>query len=351
MRSAEEVEFWKTDWFLGVVVVLASWRSSTGRATWCAAWSARPTTSACSATSREAGREHRHHRDRRRQASPRSAAGPGRARCCAKMTDQLAGGQGEGHRATPSFFREPQVDPGYQYIVKLLDAQKSATQPVPRAAPRRLHRPASAPAQIRACSIVALLKEAEADAQHRPQARRELRQGAATCVQPMLFTLGEPRGRPDKPLPDVRARRTPIAAPKGGERAGAARRLAVRAARSRRSGSVAAGARATSTPTRTSTAASAPSRSSLQYFDQFFPSLSMMIAAQQPQPRRRPTSRCSRGESVSLGKLQDRDRSRLQMYTYFYKDRDGRPAFTGRLVLRRLHAARSRSPSTPTRSC
>ena len=64
----------------------------------------------------------------------------------------------------------------------------------------------------------------------------------------------------------------------------------------------------------------------VQYFDQYFPSMSMMIAARslnlgpadiKVQP----------GESVSLGRLKIGTDPALQMYTYFYKNREDRSAF------------------------
>ena len=56
----------------------------------------------------------------------------------AKMTDQLAAAKAK-VIANTILLSEPQVDPGYQYIVKLLDlAQKSAAQPrARRRAPSR----------------------------------------------------------------------------------------------------------------------------------------------------------------------------------------------------------------------
>jgi serine/threonine-protein kinase len=62
------------------------------------------------------------------------------------------------------------------------------------------------------------------------------------------------------------------------------------------------------------------------YFDQFYPSLSLQIAA-----RFRNLGvadvKARLGESVSLGKVSIRTDPLLQMYTYFYKDRESRPAF------------------------
>jgi serine/threonine-protein kinase len=64
----------------------------------------------------------------------------------------------------------------------------------------------------------------------------------------------------------------------------------------------------------------------LQYFDKYYPSLSMMIAA--ASLNLTPADiRVRLGEGVSLGRLQIGTDSALQMYTYFYKNREGQPAF------------------------
>ena len=64
----------------------------------------------------------------------------------------------------------------------------------------------------------------------------------------------------------------------------------------------------------------------LQYYDQFFPSLSMMIAAKSLNLGAADI-KVQLGESVSLGRLKIGTDPSSQMYTYFYRDRDGRPAF------------------------
>ncbi|MGE5639713.1 MAG: CHASE2 domain-containing serine/threonine-protein kinase, partial [Clostridia bacterium] len=64
----------------------------------------------------------------------------------------------------------------------------------------------------------------------------------------------------------------------------------------------------------------------LQYFDQYYPSFSMMIAAKSLNLT--PADiKVRLGEGVTLGRLKISTDPALQMYTYFYKDRDGRSAF------------------------
>jgi serine/threonine-protein kinase len=64
----------------------------------------------------------------------------------------------------------------------------------------------------------------------------------------------------------------------------------------------------------------------LAHFDQLYPSLAMLIAARSlnlgPDD-----IKVTLGEGVNLANLRITTDPRLQMHTYFYKDRDGRPAF------------------------
>ena len=68
--------------------------------------------------------------------SPTSAAGPGRAKCTRKMTDLLAGAKAKVIGNTVFLF-EPQIDPGYQYITKLLRAAGRRRAEPPSAETRR----------------------------------------------------------------------------------------------------------------------------------------------------------------------------------------------------------------------
>src|SRR3954468_23039660 len=63
----------------------------------------------------------------------------------------------------------------------------------------------------------------------------------------------------------------------------------------------------------------------LRYFDQYLPSLSLMIAAKSLNLA--PGDIKEQPEAVTLGKLRIGTDPNLKMYTYYYKDRDGREAF------------------------
>src|SRR5882672_5071229 len=93
------------------------------------------------------------------------------------------------------FFSEPQLDPGLAYVNKLLEAYRRLVPPNadPSAPPRGV-----SPELLQ---IGATLQEAESEL----NTDRKLAESftkAGNVVLPMLFTLGEPRGKPDKPLPE-----------------------------------------------------------------------------------------------------------------------------------------------------
>ncbi len=237
----------------------------------------------------------------------------------AKMTDLLAGAKAKVIGNTV-FFSEPQLDPGYQYITKLLElAQKSQPAPaesVPPADPN-----AAAPAGPLA-EFVATLREAEQ--QLNPDRKlAESYAKAGNVLLPMLFTLGEPRGRPDKPVPDYVKKNTVAASPGGGDALPlptSAINVPIEAL-----GRAAAGqGHLNANPDVDGGIRTEPLV--LAYFDQLYPSLSMMVAARSLNLG--PADiKVRLGEGVSLGKLKIGTDPALQMYTYFYKTREGRPAF------------------------
>jgi serine/threonine-protein kinase len=219
----------------------------------------------------------------------------------ARMADLLAGAKAKVVANTLLLF-EPQVDPGYPYIVRLLElAEKDAPAPAP---------------------LVGLLREAE-QALNADRKLAESYARAGSVLLPMLFTLGEPRGRPDKPLPDfVQKNALAFKPAPGGPAPVAASEVQVPLEPLGRA--AAALGHLNALPdidggTRTEPLV-------LQYYDQAFPSLSMMIAARSLNlgPG---DIRVLPGEGVQLQNLRIGTDAALQMHTYFYKDRGGRPAF------------------------
>ena len=105
----------------------------------------------------------------------------------ARMTDLLAGAPAKVIGNTV-FFSEPQLDPGYVYVTKLTDIiQQSAAEGV-----------AISPEVEK---ISAVLAEAEITL-NTDRRLGESYEKAGSVILPLLFELGEARGRSDKPLPD-----------------------------------------------------------------------------------------------------------------------------------------------------
>ncbi|MDQ5960668.1 MAG: eukaryotic-like serine/threonine-protein kinase, partial [Pseudomonadota bacterium] len=224
----------------------------------------------------------------------------------AKMTDLLSGAKAKVVANTSLFF-EPQVDAGYSYVTQL------AT----------LHGQVVA-AGIDAPEVVAmgeLLKEAEVKLNtDRVLAESVERSGAV--VLPMLFALGDPKGRPDKPLPEYVAKnRLPQVAEANGEAfPSASVQVPIEALGSRAAAighlnanaDVDGGIRAEPLV--------------LRYYDTFYPSLSLLVAARSLNLG--PADIKARlGEEVRLGNLHIRTDGLTQMNTFFYKDRGDKPAF------------------------
>ena len=230
----------------------------------------------------------------------------------AKLTDTLVAGRAKviGNLV---FFTEPQIDPGFAYVTKLLGEYQRAA-PDPNAV-----EPGSPLA-----NIGRLLAEAET-ALNTDRKLAQSYQKAANVVLPMLFELDNPRGKPDRPLPDYVTRNQlnnidgdPVSLPLAtterviypiesiGRTAAGIGHLNARV-------DVDGGIRSEPLV--------------LTHFDQLYPSLAMLIAAKSLNLGVNDI-KVNLGRGVSLGNLNITTDPRLQMYTYFYKDRDDkRPAF------------------------
>ena len=110
----------------------------------------------------------------------------------AKMIDRLASAKAKVIGYTV-FFSEPQIDPGLTYVNRLLETYHKIV-PADASAP-----PRGVPPEV--LEMGATLQEAETTL----NTDRKLADSfskAGNVVLPMLFTFGEPRGKPDKPLPE-----------------------------------------------------------------------------------------------------------------------------------------------------
>ena len=228
----------------------------------------------------------------------------------ARMTDLLSGAKAK-VIANTTFFFEPQADPGYAYVRKLAGLHGEAQGQLAESG-------ALAPAFDQMGEV---LKEAEV----RLNTDRTLAESigkSGAVVMPMLFTLGEPHGRPDRPLPDfVTKNRLPqVSEGDGaawgtvsaqvpiaplGEKAAAIGHLNANA-------DVDGGIRAEPLV--------------LRYYDMFYPSLSLMVAAKSLNLGPADV-RAKLGQEVRLGNLRIPTDGETQMNTFFYRDHGDRPAF------------------------
>lgn len=247
----------------------------------------------------------------------------------AKMTDLLGGAKAK-VIANTVYFTEPQVDPGYQYITKLLaatggntppPADAAVTSPPPGAivdAPN----PVVPQSSGELAQFTALLREAEV-ALNTDRRLAESFERARNVLLPMAFTLGDPRGKPDKPLPDY-VTRNAIPGMQVGQDNPPLPTSAVQIPIESLGRNAIGLGHLNANPDVDGAIRTEPLV--LQYFDKFYPSLSVMIAAKSLNLG--PADiKLRLGEGISVGKLRIATDPALQMHTYFYKDRDGRPAF------------------------
>jgi len=335
--------FWKTDWFAGLVISLlflfaggSAFLQSLERIAY--DWGVQ-------ASSRDAG-------DQisiiaiDEQSIANIGRWPWSRNVHAEVTDMLAAAQAKVIGNT-IFFTEPQIDPGLTHIHKISDfldgvAQDSSgiaietdsADPNPNLAPvtpdvHAIQQDTDRDSAVQdiVAGLRSLLGEAESELNTDARLSQSLAK-AGNVVISMPFIIGEPRGNPDKPLPEYISRNQlskvmdrggaaeagllPIPTigallpiPGLGEPAAAIGHLNVN-------------------PDVDGAIRSEPLV--LAHYDQFYPSLSMQIAARylnlQPQD-----IEVRLGEGVRLGKLNIATDPYLQMNTFFYEGDDGRSVF------------------------
>jgi serine/threonine-protein kinase len=222
----------------------------------------------------------------------------------AKMTERLAAA-GPKVIGSTVLLSEPQVDRGYQYVQKLMSLVPPPADP-----------------SIAENPILTLLKEAEQDL-NTDRKLAEAYAKAGNVVIPMNFRLGAPVGKPDRPLSEYVARN--VIPGSFGSGAVARQAIGVEAPIEPLGKAAFAIGHLTNPLDVDGTVRS--EALALQYYDQLFPSLSLMIAAKARNLAPADMKVEGAGEGLSLGKLNIRTESLLEMQTYFYKDRDARPAF------------------------
>ena len=234
----------------------------------------------------------------------------------ARMIDILSAAQAKVVGNTVLFL-EPQRDPGLVYIDRLLQFYGSST-----------FKTAADPAlQAEAASLDALLHEAERKL-NTDRTLAESMEKSKNVLLAMLFQLGEPRGKPDNPLPDYVQKNvlTNVKDNIGAEAGGYLPLPAMEAIPPiAAAGSYAAAIGHLNTHAdvdggiRTEPLV-------LRYYDQYLPSLSVMLAAKSLNLEPKDV-KVSLGQGLSLGNLNIATDPALRMYTYFYKDTGGKPAF------------------------
>ncbi|MFZ2853833.1 MAG: serine/threonine-protein kinase [Rhodocyclaceae bacterium] len=224
----------------------------------------------------------------------------------ARMTDLLADGKVR-VIANTAFFFEPQIDPGYTYVTRMLDLYRQASEAVAPAAEFE--------------QIGGILNEAEV-ALNTDRILADSFGRAGNVLLPMLFTLAEPKGRPDKGMPDFVSRnRLPQVVEEGG---------AVLPTAAVQAPIEPLGVKAVAIGHLNANAdvdgAIRAEPLVLRHYDQYYPSLSLMIAARSLNLG--PADiRVRLGQEVRLGNLRIPTDQDTQMNTFFYKDHEGRPAF------------------------
>jgi serine/threonine-protein kinase len=231
----------------------------------------------------------------------------------ANMVDILAAGRAKVIGYTVFFF-EPQVDAGLGYINKIAGLVAGSS----------LRNSANPAHQAELAQLDALLLEAVQSLDN-DQKLSDSMARANDVLLGMFFELGDPQGKPDQPLPDYVQRNNlldvqnpvnsfvqPLATqnvlppiPQLGSRALAIGHL-------------------NSFPDVDGAVRTEPLV--VGYYDQYYPSLSLMLAARSLNLEAKDIQ-VRLGEGVQLGNQKIDTDPDLQMHTYFYKDRDGHPAF------------------------
>ena len=237
----------------------------------------------------------------------------------AKMTDILAQAKAK-VIANSTFFFEPQLDPGLIYVNKLLELYHKN---VPLQSPDAAGAAPPAPAIPELAPFGVLLREAEL-ALNTDRRLVESFKKAGNVLLPFVFEggLGEPRGNPDKPLPQYAADNS-LQMPKGGGDMPIPALLPTFPIPELGATAVGIG-HLNSVPDVDGAVRTEPLV--LRHYDKLFPSLSVMVAAKSLNLKVADI-KPALGEELLVGKLRIRTDPELRMYTFFYGDRDGKPAF------------------------
>lgn len=243
----------------------------------------------------------------------------------AKMVDDLKAAQAKviGHTA---FFFEPQQDPGLKYINKLMETFQAMD---PAAAPDTggtAPVAPAAPANPQLAQFATVLREAEAALNTDRQLGESFKK-AGNVVLPMVFQFGEPLGKPDKPLPEY-LNAFNISSINGNVDQTDPEYLppptqSVQIPIDELGSRVALIGHLNGDPDIDGAIRTEPLI--IRYYDQLFPSLSLMLAAQSLNLSAKDI-KVTLGEEVQLGNLKIRTDPNLRMNTYFYATKGSDPS-------------------------
>jgi eukaryotic-like serine/threonine-protein kinase len=225
-----------------------------------------------------------------------------------KMLDILAAGQVKVVGNTVFFF-EPQVDAGLDYINKI--GAILANSSLKRSNPSEW-------AQLDALMQDALL--------HLDNDKKlaESMLKANDVLLGLFFELGEPQGKPDNPLPDYILKNNLTNIEGGEDSALPIPSMGVQIPIAVLGSTAVASGHLNVTPDVDGGVRTEPLV--IGYFDQYYPSLSLMLAAKSLnlEPK---DIQVKLGQGVKVGNLNIATDPALRMHTFFYGDRDGKPAF------------------------
>ncbi|MEP7261766.1 MAG: CHASE2 domain-containing protein, partial [Usitatibacter sp.] len=323
--------FWKADWFFGLIIVVALFAFARmsgfipGLERWAYDLGVKATSKTPSDKIAVIAIDEQSIANIGRWPWPREVQG--------KLIDQLAAAKAKVIGNTVFFF-EPQKDPGLAYVEKMLDIYNKAYPPaaspdVPGVAPIGGQTPAALAAQpgnpsAEMGQIGKLLAEASVSLNSDVRLAESMKK-ANNVLLPMVFdqlTYSPAQGRPDKPLPEYVAKNTigGFSGSGGGFLNGSNVLVPIE-----QIGVAAAGIGHLNTSLDEDGAVRYEPLV-IDYYGQQFPSLSLLLAAKSLNLTAKDV-KAVLGESVSVGGKTIRTDDSGQMYTYFYKDRDGRPAF------------------------
>lgn len=295
-------DFWRSDWFLGVIVALVVLLLSRG-----------DLAQSLERKAYDLGVRASHRSPNERIAviaiDDASIANIGRwpwsREVHAQLVQRLSAAQAKVIAYTV-FFSEPQIDPGLPYINQL----------------KELYGLLSPQGQQQLAEFGSVLNEAE-DKLNTDRKLADSFAAAGNVLLPVLFRVQAPLGKPDKDLPEFVRKNALKVTAAGDDLPLQTASLEVPIIESLGIRALAIG-HLNAVPDVDGAIRTEPLV--LTYFDQFYPALSLQIAAKSLNLGVADI-KAAPGSGVTLGRLNIRTEPDLEMYTYFYKDAEGRSPF------------------------